>query len=142
MGLDGISINQLRVTPENNSSELNNQAKFSLNPDSRIVDGLSEGQKVDPDKEREKDKRSLNKKFTSPEENPEDNSENISDENVEKYDLSQSDKYVLKLDEEENVILIVEKSTKKVVQSINADELSQFVNYMSGPAGSIISRKF
>ena len=138
MGLDGISVNQLRVTPENNSSELNNQARFSLNNDSRIVDGLSEGQRVDPDKQQEKDRRSLNKKFTSSEETEED----TQDEPVEKYDLSHSDKYVLKLDEEENNILIIEKATKKIVQTIDAEELSQFVNNMAGPVGSIINRKF
>jgi len=139
MGLDGISINQLRVTPENNSSELNAQARFGLNENARIVDGLSEGQKVDPDKEHEKEQANLNKKFTSSEQEQEDE---ISEEPVEKYDLSHSDKYVLKLDEVENTILIVEKTTKKIIQRIDAEELSQFVNYMSGPTGSIINRKF
>ena len=141
MGLDGISVNQLRVTPENNSSELNNQVKFSLNGDIKIVDGLSEGQKVDPDKEREKDNRSLQEGFTSEEQEEEQEEEQFI-EPVEKYDLSQSDKYILKLDEKNNNILIVEKATKKIIQKIDADQLSQFVNYMSGPAGSIINRKF
>ena len=45
MGLDGISINQLRVTPENNSAELNNPARFSLEASHKVVDGLSQGQK-------------------------------------------------------------------------------------------------
>ena len=143
MGLDGISINQLRITPENNSSELNNQSKFTLNNDLRIVDGLSEGQKVDPDKDREKDKRSLQKnlKANEQDEEAEEGNEEYT-EPVEKYDLSQSDKYSLKIDEENNTILIVEKATKKIIQKIDANELSQFVNYMSGPTGSIISRKF
>ena len=142
MGLDGISLNQLRVTPENNSSELNNQAKFSLNNDTRVVDGLSEGQKVDPDKEREKDNRSLQEGFSSSEGNEEEAKDDEYIEPVEKYDLSQSDKYLLKLDEIDNNILIIEKATKRVIQKIDANELSQFVNYMSGPTGSIINRKF
>ena len=142
MGLDGISVNQLRVTPENNSSELNNQARFSLNNDTRVVDGLTEGQKVDPDKEREKDNRSLSKQFASNEDEDEEIEEETYDEPIEKYDLSHSDRYVLKLDEQENNILIIEKATKKIIQKIDAKELSQFVNYMSGPTGSIINRKF
>ena len=42
MGLDGISINQLRVTQESNSAELNNQARFALNNDSRAIDRSEE----------------------------------------------------------------------------------------------------
>ena len=143
MGLDGISINQLRVTPESNSSELNNQARFSLNNDTRIVDGLSEGQRVDPDKERERNNQTLKKHYTSlGEEAEEENEETIIDETVEKYDLSQADKYILKLDETEDNILIIEKATKKIIQKIDAKELSKFVNYLSGPTGSIINRKY
>lgn len=143
MGLDGISINQLRVTPESNSSELNNQARFSLNNDTRIVDGLSEGQRVDPDKERERNNQTLKKHYTSLGENAEEeNEETTIDETVEKYDLSQADKYILKLDENEDNILIIEKATKKVIQKIDAKELSKFVNYLSGPTGSIINRKY
>ena len=143
MGLDGISINQLRVTPESNSSELNNQARFSLNNDTRIVDGLSEGQRVDPDKERERNNQTLKKHYTSLGENAEEeNEETIIDETVEKYDLSQADKYILKLDETEDNILIIEKATKKIIQKIDAKELSKFVNYLSGPTGSIINRKY
>ena len=55
MGLDGISINQLRVTPENNSAESNRIARFEINNEHKVVDSLSQGQKVDPDKEQEKE---------------------------------------------------------------------------------------
>ena len=43
MGLDGISLNQLRVTPENNSSELNKNVRMNANQEFKIVDGLELG---------------------------------------------------------------------------------------------------
>ena len=71
MGLDGISINQLRVTPELNSAELNSSVAINSN-EVKVVDGLSSGQRVDPDKEKER-------------ENPQqdfENSESAEDENA------------------------------------------------------------
>jgi len=139
MGLDGISINQLRVTPENNSAELNSTARFSLNTEHKVVDGLAQGQRVDPDKEKEQEQDAqLAQHFEASEE---ENEEEIQ-ENVIKYDLAESNKYILKVNEESNSILIVEKATSQVVQSINADELSQYVGYLSNSQGSIVNRKF
>ncbi len=136
MGLDGISINQLRVTPEHNSAELNNTAKTEQNYTK--IDGLSQGQKVDPDKEKEKEKNGFNFESKDSQE------EEASEEKVEviKYDLSKSDKYTLKVDEETDKILIIEKATKNVIQEINAQELSQLVNFLSNSQGSIVNRKF
>lgn len=143
MGLDGISINQLRITPENNSSELNNQVRFNLNSEIRAVDGLNQGQKVDPDQEKEKNKEGY---FfnSSNEENGENEQESDTIEPVEviKYDLSKSDKYMLKIDDDTENILIVEKDTKKTVQRISADELSTVVNYLSNAHGSIINKRY
>lgn len=141
MGLDGISINQLRVTPENNSNELNIQARFSLNNETRAVDGLTEGQRVDPDKEQEHEKQELKKQYASAE-NEEETEDQTTVEPVEKYDLSRSDKYSLKIEESTNNVLIIEKNTKKIIQRIDADELSQFVKNLADPRGSIINRKF
>jgi len=144
MGLDGISLNQLRVTPENNSNEMNNQTKFSLNNETRVVDGLSEGQRVDPDKHREKNNnQGLDRQYNSSDDEQEEENNNTEEfEPVETYDLSNTDKYLLKLDESENNILIIEKATKKIIQKISAEELTQFVNYLQGPTGSLINRKF
>lgn len=140
MGLDGISINQLRVTPENNSAELNNPARFSLNTEHKVVDGLANGQKVDPDKEKEQENNpELANNFAQGETS--DESDEIQ-EDVIKYDLAESNKYILKVEEETNKILIVEKNTSKVVQTIDADELSKYVGFLSNSQGSIINRKF
>ena len=145
MGLDGISVNQLRVTPEHNSSELNKVPKFSLDV-SRTVDGLSEGQKIDPDKEREKEKRELNKQYNSSEDETIENSDadslDVDSVEVVKYDLSQSDRYMLKVDDDTNEILIIEKASKNIVQRIDAENLSNFVSFLSFPQGSIVNRKF
>ena len=138
MGLDGISINQLRVTPENNSAELNNVARFNLNNEHKIVDGLSNGQKIDPDREKDHENPELAEQYT--EADSEETQEEI--EEVIKYDLSENNKYMLKLDEESNNILIVEKATSKTVQKINADELSSYVGFLSNSQGSLVNRKF
>lgn len=140
MGLDGISINQLRVTQENNSAELNNPARFSLNTEYKVVDGLANGQKVDPDKEKEQENNpELANNYAQGETS--DESDEIQ-EDVIKYDLAESNKYILKVEEETNKILIVEKNTSNVVQTIDADELSKYVGFLSNSQGSIINRKF
>ncbi len=141
MGLDGISVNQLRITPEHNSNELNKVPKFSLD-NSRPVDGLSQGQKIDPDKERDKEKRELNKQYNTSDESESSEEETQDNDEVVKYDLSQSEKYILKVDDATNEILIIEKSTKNIIQKISADELSGFINFLSYPQGSIVNRKF
>ena len=138
MGLDGISVNQLRITPEHNSAELNNVAKFSLENNHKVVDGLANGQKIDHDKEKEHENPELDEQFVDLEEETQEEIE----EEIIKYDLSDSNKYLLKLEEESNNILIIEKSSSKVVQRINADELSSYVGFLSNSQGSMINRKF
>ena len=138
MGLDGISINQLRVTPENNSAELNSNVKFSLNPETKVVDGLAEGQKVDPDKGKEQEKPDLEEQFVESDDEQDEEPEQVE---IIKYDLSDSNKYSLQLDEESNNILIIDKTSSNVVQQINADELSSYVGFLVNSQGSLISRK-
>ena len=137
MGLDGISINQLR-TPENSSAEISRISRSSTNNEHKIVDGLSQGQKVDPDQEQEKDQQSKHG-FAN---NNQDEEDDEIQEEVIKYDLSDNNKYFLKLDENSNNILIVDKTTKNVVTQIDADELSQYVSFLSNSQGSIVNRKF
>ena len=142
MGLDGISVNQLRITQERNSAENASIAKFSLENEVKVVDGLSEGQKVDPDKQNEKQKQQLEQNFAS---RAEDDGEEIHEdeiENVVKHDLTRKDKYALQLDEENNSIVIIDKITKNIIQRIDPQELSMFVNYLSNSQGSMINRRF
>ena len=141
MGLDGISINQLRITPENNSAELNNPVRFNVDSEHKIVDGLSNSQKIDPDKEKDHDDPELARHYDSDDEDLNGKSD-ANDEEIVKYNLSDSGNYVLKLDENSNNILIIEKSTSVVVQKIDADELSKYVGFLSNSQGSIVNRKF
>ena len=141
MGLDGISINQLRITPENNSAELNNPVRFNVGSEYKIVDGLSNSQKIDPDKEKDHDDPELARHYDSDDEDSNGESD-ANNEEIVKYNLSDSGNYILKLDENSNNILIIEKSTSVVVQKIDADELSKYVGFLSNSQGSIVNRKF
>ena len=140
MGLDGISVNQLRSISEQNSNELNSVKRFSSEAEPKAVSGLSSGKRINPDEEKEHDKRNNN---DEDENNNQDEQETQEPEvPVKKYDLSQSDKYLLKVDDETNEVFIVDKKTKSTVQRIDAEHLSKFVNFLSYPQGSIINRKF
>lgn len=142
MGLDGISINQLRILPENNSAELNNPVNFSVQNAHKVVDGLANGQKIDPDKEHEHENPQLLEQFVkNDDEQEEENEEKIEYETI-KYDLSDSSKYCLKIDDKTNKIMIMEKSSQNIVQVISADELTRFVGFLSNSQGSIVNRKF
>ena len=39
-------------------------------------------------------------------------------------------------------ILIIEKSTNRIIQNIDADELSKLVLYLNNSCGSIVNKKF
>ncbi len=139
MGLDGISPIQLRQLPEVNSAELNSILKPNENLNTRMVDGLSKEQKVDPDKENHKqDSAGSNSKNNT----EEDKNEEEEKFNESKIDLSQTNKYELKLNESSNSIVIAEKATNKVIQVINADTLAVFVKNLAEGKGAIVNRKF
>lgn len=143
MGLDGVSINQLSIIPNRNSAELSVNS-FSLNNEIKTVDGLSDSQMVDPDKENEKQKYNLKKSFSRNNDNEinEEADEELEFEPTVKYDLSRTEKFVLRVNDETNEILIVEKATSNIIQRINADELSRFINFLPDSKGAIVNRKF
>lgn len=141
MGLDGISVNQIRIAQESNSAELNNKARFAPDKDTKAIDGLAQGQVVDPDKEREHDKNAFkNKDEKEDEEHRED--DNTETFPIQKYDLSQTDKYTIKTDEKSDEISIIENKTGNVIQVLDSKVLSRFVNYLADAKGSIINRKY
>ena len=132
MGLDGISVNQLNFQQQN---IVNNSSSQNEKTDVKPLDALSDGQKVDPDKY---NKQNFNQNSDS----KENQDEKIEQEPVIKYDLSDTKKYTLKLDENNNSILIMEKDTNNVVQVINVEELSKMVNFLSSPTGAIVNKKY
>lgn len=137
MGLDGISINQIRSIQDKNSNELNSIVFNPKTENTRSVSGLDKGRMVDPDKENNENQEEFEFDFNEQEENqPEDDNSAI------KYDLSRTDKYSLILDENTNEIVIKEKDSGEVIQKIDAQNLSRFVNFLSNTQGAIVNRKF
>lgn len=137
MGLDGISINQIRSIQDKNSNELNSIVFNPKTENTRSVSGLDKGRMVDPDKENNENQEEFEFDFNEQEENqPEDDNSAI------KYDLSRTDKYSLILDEDTNEIVIKEKDSGEVIQKIDAQNLSRFVNFLSNTQGAIVNRKF
>ena len=137
MGLDGISINQIRSIQDKNSNELNSIVFNPKTENTRSVSGLDKGRMVDPDKENNENQEEFEFDFNEQEENqPEDDNSAI------KYDLSRTDKYSLILDENTNEIVIKEKESGEVIQKIDAQNLSRFVNFLSNTQGAIVNRKF
>ncbi len=137
MGLDGISINQIRSIQDKNSNELNSIVFNPKTENTRSVSGLDKGRMVDPDKENNENQEEFEFDFNEQEENqPED------DNSAVKYDLSRTDKYSLTLDENTNEIVIKEKDSGEVIQKIDAQNLSRFVNFLSNTQGAIVNRKF
>ena len=137
MGLDGISINQIRIIQDKNSNELNSIVFNPKTENTRSVSGLDKGRMVDPDRENNENQEEFEFDFNEQEENqPEDDNSAI------KYDLSRTDKYSLILDENTNEIVIKEKDSGEVIQKIDAQNLSRFVNFLSNTQGAIVNRKF
>lgn len=139
MGLEGISINQLRSVNEFNSAELNSLARVNQN-DKKVVDGLSSGQRVDPDKQ-----GSNGSHGGAVDKNNKDLSDDSGDslqEEVVKYDLSDTQRYCIEVDDQTGNIKIVDKNSKKVVQSIGATELLQLINFAPNTCGSVINKRF
>lgn len=135
MGLDGISLNQLRSPIEQPIREYNSQVSASSSSDSRVVGAMSNSGRVDPDKESSKNTQDFD--FGQNENKKQDENE----EEVVKYDLSDNEKYSLNIDED-NMVSIVEKSTGNVIQKLNSQELSRYVSFLSNSNGSIVNRRF
>ena len=89
MGLDGISISQLRNPLENTIREYNSTVSSSSSSDSRAVGAMSSSGRIDPDKDREKEESGF--EFQQREKK-----EEVQEETV-KYDLSDSEKYFLNI---------------------------------------------
>ena len=127
MGLDGISVNQLRMGSELNSNELNN-----INPQTspQFINGLSKGQRIDAD-----DKNNQNHAQGEILEQEDENEDDKNDENdginkktpakdITKYDLSDTKKYALEIDDKTNTVSIKEKSSQTVMQTFDIQTLS------------------
>ena len=131
MGLDGISVNQLRLNTEVNSINPINVVQ------NRKIDGLSQGKKVDPDAENHQ-----NQEMEEDEENQNTEDKQSDIEEILKYDLSDSEKYMLKVDSLTNNILIVKKDTNEVLQVFSADILQHLMGNLMQGNGGLVNRKY
>lgn len=129
MGIEGISPNQLRLEP-------NNQNMIPQNVQiQKRIDGLATSKKINPDEENEQ----------GFEENKGKNGEKKQEENLEEiinYDLSDTKKYELKVEENTNNILIIDKDTDEVLQVFSAKILSNLTGFLNTSNGILVNRKF
>lgn len=131
MGLDGISVNQLRLNTEVNSINPINVVQ------NRKIDGLSQGKKVDPDADNHQ-----NQEMEEDDENQNTEDKQSDIEEILKYDLSDSEKYMLKVDSLTNNILIVKKDTNEVLQVFSADILQHLMGNLMQGNGVLVNRKY
>ena len=141
MGLDGISVNQLRITPENTSKEnaINSDFKARLGEGSRGVNSLDKKSAIDTD---DKENTSF---FGGDSSSSSEEDENAQEEKeiaeYEKIDLTNKDIYEIKPDENKNSLVIYNKQQGIVVQEITPNKLSVFVDNLKNPAGILVNKR-
>lgn len=140
MGLDGISVNQLRITQENTSREntLNSQMLAEIGSGSRSVNSLDKKGAIDTD---DKENTSFFGGDSSTSEDEEDNKETQESVEYEKIDLSNKELYEIKVDEATNSLTIYNKKENKTVQEITPYELSTLVDNLKNPGGILINKR-
>lgn len=141
MGLDGISLNQLRITQENTSKEntLNSQMLANIGSGSRSVNSLDKKGAIDTD---DKENTSFFGGDSSSEEEQEEQKEEAEEKlDFPKIDLSNKDLYEIKVDENKGCLSIYNKQEDKTVQEITPHELSSLVDSLKNPGGILINKR-
>ena len=139
MGLDGISVNQLRITPENTSREnaISADLQAKRNVGDRSVNSLDKKSAIDTD---DKENTSFfgGASSSDEEENSEDEAETVE---YEKIDLSNRELYEIKPDEYTNYLVIYNKQEGKIVQQITPGKLSTLVDNLKNPSGVLVNKR-
>lgn len=140
MGLDGISVNQLRITPENTSKEnaINADFKAKMGEGSRSVNSLDKKSAIDTDDKENTSFFGGESSSNEDEESPEEETQNIE---YEKIDLTNKDIYEIKPDENTNSLVIYNKQQGVVVQEITPNELSSLVDGLKNPSGILVNKR-
>lgn len=140
MGLDGISVNQLRITQENTSREnaINADLKATRELASKTVDSLDKKSAIDTD---DKENTSFFGGESSADEEQEENNDELPIEEHEKIDLTNKDLYEIKPDENTNSLVIYNKEQNVVVQQISPNELSTLVDSLKNPSGILVNKR-
>jgi len=129
MGIEGISPNQLRIEPQTQ------QSIQSAPQVEKKVGGLTQGKKINPDEENE-NKFANEQGFQNRDNNEEEQNEVIN------YDLTDTKKYQLKIDENTNNVLIIKKDTQEVIQVFSANVLSNLTGFLNEGNGILVNRKY
>lgn len=141
MGLDGISVNQLRITPENTSKEnaISSEMLANRTGSLRSVNSLDKKSAIDTD---DKENTSFFGSADSSEESKdnEEAKEGETDE-FEKIDLSNKELYEIRVDENSNSLTIYNKKEQKAVQEITPDKLSTLVDNLKNPGGILVNKR-
>lgn len=140
MGLDGISVNQLRITPDNTSKEnaINADFKARMGESSRSVNSLDKKNAIDTDDKENTSFFGGESSSNEDEENPEEETQNIE---YEKIDLTNKDIYEIKPDENTNSLVIYNKQQGVVVQEITPNQLSILVDSLKNPSGILVNKR-
>ena len=142
MGLDGISVNQIRITPENTSREnaINSDFLVNRNSDSKSVNSLDKKSAIDTD---DKENTSFfgGDSSGATEENEEETDDNNPSVEIEKIDLSNKELYEIKVDEDTNSLTIYNKKEQKPVGEITPVELSSLVDNLKNPGGILVNKR-
>ncbi len=142
MGLDGISVNQLRITQENTSKEntLNSQMLANIGSGSRSVNSLDKKSAIDTD---DKENTSFFGGESSSEEEEQEEKKDNEEESFDfpKIDLTNKELYEIKVDESKSSFSIYNKQENKIVQEISPNELSALVDSLKNPSGILINKR-
>lgn len=140
MGLDGISVNQLRITPDNTSKEnaINADFKARMGEGSRSVNSLDKKSAIDTDDKENTSFFGGESSSNEDEENLEEETQNIE---YEKIDLTNKDIYEIKPDENTNSLVIYNKQQGVVVQEITPNQLSILVDSLKNPSGILVNKR-
>ena len=141
MGLDGISVNQLRITPENTSKEnaINADFRAKMGEGSRSVNSLDKKSAIDTDDKENTSFFGGESSSSDEEENQEDEMEDIVE--YEKIDLTNKDLYEIKPDEITNSLVIYNKQQGVIVQEISPNQLSTLVDSLKNPSGILVNKR-
>lgn len=141
MGLDGISVNQLRITPDNTSKEnaINADFRAKMGEGSRSVNSLDKKSAIDTDDKENTSFFGGESSSSDEEKNQEDEMEDIVE--YEKIDLTNKDLYEIKPDEITNSLVIYNKQQGVIVQEISPNQLSTLVDSLKNPSGILVNKR-
>ena len=141
MGLDGISVNQLRITPDNTSKEnaINADFRAKMGEGSRSVNSLDKKSAIDTDDKENTSFFGGESSSSDEEKNQEDEMEDIVE--YEKIDLTNKDLYEIKPDEITNSLVIYNKQQGVIVQVISPNQLSTLVDSLKNPSGILVNKR-